>query len=642
MTAARNIAIALFVTLVAGGYFFYQKMDSRVIRLTPEVIAGLRAQTATQDETSAPQHREGRTLTGHNPLRNAYFGDLHVHTSLSFDSYLFGNRNDLDAAYRFASGADLAIETGEALRISRPLDFVAITDHAESFALPNVCDQVNIADSQREFCEKFESPSVFFFQKLRNSAVNRPPKRLSDMCPTAEACIQAENSTWAMITAAADRYNQPGEFTAFAAYEYSPVLPEAGKVHRNVIFRNSQVPEHAFSAYDAITVLDLWRSLENECQAPCEALTIPHNMNKMWGVAYSGLTIDGDPYTADDWALRGRSEPIAEMFQIKGASECAIGAGAVDEECNFEQAIPICEEGETLACAGTHSFAREGLKKGLTLQAELGFNPLRFGFVAATDTHNGNPGDAEEWDFRGASGLFNSPAKRRLSAPKGSFKSSIERNPGGLAVIWAEENTRDTLFDAMKRRETYSTSGTRIQLRLFAGPDLPTDLTGNSESIEFAYESGTTMGGIVPDTATNLRIFVSAMRDPFSAPLQRIQLVKGWIENGETREKVIDIACSDGATPDSTGKCPDNGARVDLADCAYSEETGAAQLSVVWEDPAFNPDEAAFYYARVLENPTCRWSTWDALRTGREPRDDVPAIIQERAWSSPVWFRSTD
>ena len=194
----------------------------------------------------------------------------------------------------------------------------------------------------------------------------------------------------------------------------------------------------------------------------------------------------------------------------------------------------------------------------------------------------------------------------------------------------------------MKRRETYSTSGTRIQLRLFAGPDLPTDLTGNSESIEFAYESGTTMGGIVPDTATNLRIFVSAMRDPFSAPLQRIQLVKGWIENGETREKVIDIACSDGATPDSTGKCPDNGARVDLADCAYSEETGAAQLSVVWEDPAFNPDEAAFYYARVLENPTCRWSTWDALRTGREPRDDVPAIIQERAWSSPVWFRSTD
>ncbi|MBT7371079.1 MAG: DUF3604 domain-containing protein, partial [Gammaproteobacteria bacterium] len=566
-----------------------------------------------------------------------YFGDLHVHTSLSFDSYLFGNRNGLDDAYRFANGLDLSIKTGEPVRLSRPLDFVAITDHAESFAIPTVCQSESPTEAQREFCEEFENPSIFFFQELRRSGIKRPPQRNQRLCPDDAACLPAENTTWAMIKETADKYYRPGEFTTFLAYEYSPVLPESGKVHRNVIFRNSQAPDHAVSAYDAETVLDLWRSLERDCREPCEALTIPHNMNKMWGIAYSGLTIDGAPYSGDDWALRGRSEPIAEIFQVKGASECGLGAGAVDEECNFEQPIPACEDNETLACTSSNSFAREGLKKGLRLAAELGFNPLRFGFVAATDTHNGNPGDTEEWDFRGASGLFNSPAKRRLAAPKGSFKSSIERNPGGLAVIWAEENTREALFDAMKRRETYATSGTRIKLRFFAGENLPKDLDKRADAVATAYNVGTPMGSTLPETTTHMRLYVSALRDPFSAPLQRLQIIKGWLEDGKAMETVTDIACGDGFEPVS-GRCPDNGARVDLSNCAYSEETGAAEISLVWEDKKFDPGQTAFYYARVLENPTCRWSTWDALRTGMQPRDDVPAIIQERAWSSAIWF----
>lgn len=637
----KYVLTVIALAIAIGGFVYYQNIKSRMITLDPETLVKLQAETAVQDESKTPTHSQERLSGAYNANRNPYFGDLHTHTSISFDSYLFGNRNDLDSAYRFANGEELLVPTGEVMRINRPLDFVAMTDHAEGFSMWSSCHNPAPTIEAREICENFENPSIFFFQSLRNSGTKRPMKRNADLCNERE-CQALENETWAMIKETADRYNEPGSFTTFIAYEYSPVLPETGKVHRNVIFRNSHAPEHATSAYDAATVLDLWRSLERDCQAPCEALTIPHNLNKMWGVAYSGLTIDGDPYTIDDWSLRGRSEPIAEMFQIKGASECSIGAGATDEECMFEQAIPVCEEGQSLACVSENSFAREGLKKGLLLQDELGYNPLRFGFVAATDAHNSNPGDAEEYDYRGGSGLFGSPARRRLDTPRDSFKSGIERNPGGLAVIWAEENTRDALFDAMKRRETYSTSGVRIILRLFAGADLPLDMTTHVDTVSTGYDSGVPMGGILDETSQQMRLYVSASRDPFSAPLQKIQIIKAWTEAGVSHEKVIDVACSDGLSPDDSGKCPDNGARVDTTTCAYSEETGEAELRTVWQDPDFNPDQRAFYYARVLENPTCRWSTWDALRLGRQPRDDVPETIQERAWSSPVWFKSND
>ena len=634
---------AITLAIIIGGFLFYQNLQSRIVTLTPETVAKLEVETSKQDESLTPTHREALQTTEFNVNRNAYFGDLHTHTSISFDSYIFGNRNDLESAYRFANGStDLTVKTGEALRLSRPLDFVAMTDHAEGFSLWSGCHDPNRKGEVLEICEEFENPSLQFFLGLRASGTKRPMQRDSGLCSEGVDCMELENTTWAMIRETADRYNQPGKFTTFIAYEYSPVLPQTGKVHRNVIFRNSDTPAHATSAYDAVTVLDLWRSLEADCLSPCEALTIPHNLNKMWGVAFSGLTIDGDPYGNDDWSLRGRSEPIAEMFQIKGASECGVGTGATDEECNFEQPIPACEGEQVYGCVTRNSFAREGLKKGLLLQEELGYNPLRIGFVAATDAHNVNAGDAEEWDFRGASGLFSSPARRRLDTPKEDFKSGIERNPGGVAVLWAEENTRDSLFDAMKRRETYATSGVRIVLRTFAGPDLPLDLATRNDAVSTAYKTGTTMGGIVPADSERMRIYVSAARDPFSAPLQKIQLIKGWVDNGEALEKVIDIACSGKQVPDDNGRCPANEAAVDTSTCAYSEASGAAELSTVWQDPEFNPAQRAFYYTRVLENPTCRWSTWDALRLGRKPRDDVPAVIQERAWSSPIWYRSND
>jgi len=463
-----------------------------------------------------------------------------------------------------------------------------------------------------------------------------------------EGCLADGKTTWREIRDTADEFNKPGEFTAFAGYEYSPPLPKRGKVHRNVVFKNNNTPARAVSAFDAATVLDLWRALESECKGDCEFLTIPHNMNKTWGIAYSGKTIDDDSYNNSDWALRGRNEPIAEMFQAKGSSECGFGVGASDEECNFELIAPICEGEQVPGCSGRTSFAREGLKIGLELEQELGFNPLQFGFIGSTDNHNSSPGDTEEYDWRGVGALHESPARKRLglkSINKTFSKGDAHvrlKNPGGLAAVWAQENTRDAIFEAMENRETYATSGNRIKLRFFAGWEYPEDLIVDTDLVSKAYQGGVAMGGVLGKSSNKKaspEFLVWAVKDSMATNLQRVQMIKGWTENGESKEQVFDIACSDGLKPDpKTGRCPNNGASVDTSTCAVSADKGATELKVSWTDPEFKPEQSAFYYIRVLENPSCRWSSYDALRLGVAPPKDVPATIQERAWSSPIWY----
>jgi len=573
-----------------------------------------------------------------NEDNNLYFGDTHVHTALSFDSYLSSNRVGMNGAYRFAKGEPVTLLTGEVRQLDQPLDFVALTDHAESFGLFVTCARPDISRRQRDYCQQFETGSRDVFMKLRNEASVRPPVRSVDLCGDNPAtCMEDARTTWMEIREAADEFNEPGEFTAFAAYEYSPVLPRRGKIHRNVIFKNSRVPDQAVSAFDAATVLDLWRSLEKDCTGDCEFLTIPHNMNKTWGIAYSGNTIDGDPYNRSDWALRKRSEPLAEIFQIKGSSECGFGLGANDEECNFELVVPLCEGVQVAGCSGRTSFAREGLKIGMELQQQLGFNPLRFGFVGSTDTHLSNPGDVVESISPISSKVQKGLAKMRL-ASKGDKEW---QNPGGLAAVWARENTRAAIFEAMERREAYGTSGPRIKLRFFAGWDFASAILEDSGLISKAYAKGVPMGGMLADARPGkLPVFlVWAAQDSASGKLQRVQMVKAWLEDGESREQVVDIACSDGLAPNpETRRCPDNGARVDIATCAVTADKGASEIKLVWTDTDFDATQAAFYYVRVLENPSCRWSTYDAIRLGVEPNTGVSAAIQERAWSSPIWY----
>lgn len=631
-------AILGVAALGATGFFYVQSRLSAPV-ITDSAISDLRSEAAAQNETAfdAPQP-EPALYPAPSATKNVYFGDLHVHSANSFDSYLFGNRLSLDDAYRFARGELVENAVGEQMQLTRPLDFVAITDHAEGFGLHEACDLDDKSDELQAYCDRMERPDARFFLELRAQGEKRPPEQILDgYVGDIDAANALKSATWRRVVDAADRNNRPGELTTFAAYEYSPPLPDRGKIHRNVIFRNSDTPNHAPSAFDALTERDLWRQLNGMCDGACEYLTIPHNPNKSWGLAFASQTIDGDPYTEADWRLRQDVEPIVEMFQVKGNSECVIGFGTTDEDCAFEQFLPVCDTDLETGCISSTSMIRDGLKKGLALENELGFNPLAIGLIGSTDVHNSNPGDTEEWDYRGASGIFSAPAKIRLTAPRAR---SLNNNPGGLAAIWAEENTRDALFDGMQRKEVYATSGTRIGLRFFGGFALTPDLLSAPDMVETAYGSAMPMGSTLTSQADAMPAFLLwAVRDPLSAPLDRIQIIKAWTENGDTHETVIDVACSDGRVPDAqSAQCPETDAAVDLSDCSYARNRGAADLKQVWTDPDYTPEQNAVYYARVIENPTCRWSTYDSLRLGQDPLSIVTPTVQEMAWSSPIWI----
>ena len=632
-TAKRTLLLSVPVLALCGWFAYdYLATNLKFIPTTDEERVAIRAEVAAQNESAFYQPKQHpRSVAPANPLNNVYFGDLHIHSSLSADSYLFGNRRDLDDTYRFAKGESTTIATGEVIELTRPLDFAAVTDHAEGFGRVLACLEPATREIAKD-CELVNNPTLLSFLELRANVEDRPlVENLSHFGNDKTVERQYHFDTWRLIKEAAERHNEQGVFTTFAAYEYSPAMVDRGKHHRNVIFRGNSTPDYAVSAYDADSEIDLWKQLDSTCREGCDFLTIPHNPNKSWGLAFASETIDGIPYTRDDWLLREKFEPLVEMFQIKGNSECVIGFGATDEECGFEQFFPVCEEGQTTLCIHPTSMVRDGLKKGLVLEEQLGFNPMKFGLMASTDTHNSNPGDAEEWDYRGANAYMGSPATNRL---QDGLRQPKVTNPGGLAAVWASENTRDALFDAMSRREVYATSGTRLTLRFFAGTDLPADLEETGD-LEAAYARGVPMGGTLAAGAGAPRLFVWATQDPDNAPLAKIQIIKGWLEDGEAREQVFDVACAD---THATDTCISTTAPVDLSDCSWSDSAGAPELRADWVDPDFEAAHNAFYYARVIQIPTCRWTTYDSLRLGLAPPKDVSATVTEMAWSSPIWI----
>ena len=632
---------ALLLVGLATGYVQYRLAQPF---MTAEKMAALRGEVAAQNEAALVVPS---LLTAVYPApsrdRNVYFGDMHVHSRLSFDSYIFGNRWGLEDAYRFARGVAMMNPTGETMQLTRPLDFVAITDHAEGFAFPALCGQPvsALSDVEAEFCAALDNPSASLFLQLRESGEKRPMKRINTGNEAQQ--IAYENDTWAHVVAMADKHYEPGKFTTFPAYEYSPPLPKSGKHHRNVIFKNGSVPKHAISGYDAAEAPDLWRGLRETCKAPCEVLTIPHNPNKTWGLAFSGITIDGRAYTPEDWALREAMEPLVEMFQIKGASECAYGINNTDEECGFEQFLPLCQSADEILCIQPTAMARDGLKKGLQLQKDLGFNPLDFGMIGATDTHNANAGDAEEWDYRGAAANFSTPARRRLGGGRGDRgRRAIERNPGGLAAVWAEENTREAIFAAMQRKEVYATSGTRIALRFFGGFADMRRVLKAANPVRAADNLGVPMGAHMPrGKQAKPQFFIWALRDPSATALDKVQMVKSWVEGDTTREQVFDIACAEGRAPNAEGRCPALKADIDMTNCAPQPNRGAGELKTVWQDDTYRPGQRAFYYIRVLQVESCRWSMFDAIRAGLEHPVGMPRRIAERAWSSPIFVGGT-
>ena len=429
----------------------------------------------------------------------------------------------------------------------------------------------------------------------------------------------------------AQEFYEPGVFSTLVAYEWTSI-PNSQNMHRNVIFRGTDVPDLPFSAFDSDKAEDLWAWLDVVRTEGSDVLAIPHNSNVSDGMMFRKVDSYGDELDAEYAATRMRNEPLVEITQIKGTSETHPVLSQNDEWADFEILGELLGGSRDGNIEG--SYVREAYLNGLKMEQDSGFNPYKFGVIGASDSHNAST-PVEENNYTGKIGNADGTPELRRG---GSFISTrnVQYGASGLAGVWARENTREAIFDALKAKETFATSGPRIIIRFFAGeydrlPKVGFDTEG-------LYGKGVPMGSDLPKKLTSPRFFASAMSDPISAPLQRLQMIKGWYERGELKEEVIDIACSDGARPDIGSKrCPNNGATVDLLTCKISANVGASQLATVWTDPDFDVNQYAFYYIRAIENPTCRWSTWDALRNNWDLPDSVPPMIQERAWSSPIW-----
>ena len=605
--------------------------------------------------------------------RNAYFGDLHVHTTYSMDAFQFGTLTTPDDAYRYAQGAAIKHPAGFDVQLDRPLDFYAVTDHGIFLGVVSAG-----ADTSSEVSKYPAMESIHNLNAAENLTFESIPTRnfrdwirdflfaMARSKPLQAEVASIMRSTWADEIRAADRHYEPGTFTTFAAYEFSTTKPDGGSLHRNVIFRGTDdLPAEPFSRLDSLDPADLWNWMDGLRDKGIESLAIPHNSNKSNGQMFQLTTWAGDPMTLEHNEQRIRNEPLVEITQVKGTSETHPALSLNDEWAGFEIDPYVAGGGPLTKGKPSGGYVRDALKNGLQLAGQGLGNPFKFGFIGSSDTHTGAGSFVEESYFakvglldatpglRGSIpindddvktlGLAEADASSFYTTPDGRRylqRASSVYGASGLAAVWAEENTREAIYDAFLRKETFATSGPRIRVRFFAGSGLDASMLDKPGGMSRAYAQGVSMGGdLLVESGAAPSFLVWAVRDALSAPLQRVQIIKGWLEDGKTHERVFDVACSDGLTVDPvTHRCPDNGAKVNLADCAISADRGVEELKTHWRDPEFNAKQQGFYYARVLENPTCRWSTWDALRAGERPRPDLASTIQERAWSSPIWF----
>jgi len=618
--------------------------------------------------------------------RKAYFGDLHVHTTYSFDGYAFGTLATPYDAYRFAKGEAIANPAGFKMQLSRPMDFYAVTDHAMFLGLVKAAADTGTEFSRNEFSEPYHDLNapdnmgtglLSILNRLSTFATFLPDAigEITSGELDRNEVLGVVRSAWSDSIDAADQFNDPGNFTTFAAYEYTTSTSDMGNLHRNVVFRGTdQLPREPFSRFHSVNPEDLWQWMDDLREKGVESLAIPHNSNGSNGQMFKLADWAGNPLDDAYAKQRIRNEPIVEITQIKGTSETHPVLSSRDEWAGFE-IMPYRVATNALSKL-QGSYVREALLNGITLEQEGMTNPYQFGFIGSSDTHSAASQNSES-NFVSKLALLSGTAEQRGSVPQtglaGEFGYQVMKVLGrggsrikingdvysggaiptfgasGLAAAWAEENTRESLYNAFRRKEVFATSGPRMQIRLFAGYGFDESMLTEADGIERAYAQGVTMGSTLSPnnsdegeqtaglTAPGFLIMASA--DTESAPLQRLQIVKGWIDAEGTHEEVIDVSCAGGANVNAeTNRCPDNGAKVDISDCSINAQTGAGQLSALWHDSEFKPEQRTFYYARVIENPTCRWSTWDAVRAGIAPRPDLPTTVQERAWSSPIHY----
>ncbi len=591
------------------------------------------------------------TEAAENPAPNArqvYWGDTHLHTSMSQDAFTFGVSLGAEEAYRFARGEKVSSTFGLDAQLTRPLDFLVVADHAEGLG---AMDAVMAGDPRL-----MSDPILAQWREKLQLGTKEARVAVADDgrergWPAALNNQDIRRSAWERQVAIGDKYNEPGRFTALLGYEWTS-WPGGSNLHRVVVFRDGAdragqiLP---FSRNDSPDPEDLWRFLGRyEADTGGQALAIPHNGNISNGLLFDVEKYDGEtPIDADYATRRARWEPLAEVTQIKGDGETHPFLSPNDEFADYEtwdkinfMGVPKTED------MLEFEYARSALRNGIALGAELGVNPFKFGMIGSTDSHTGLA-TADEDNFFGkhSGGMEPEPDRWQNVMGKSGETTTLgwEQASSGYAAIWADENTREALFDAMRRKETYATTGTRMTVRFFGGWDFEESDSSAGSLVEQGYARGVPMGGDLPEAeiSTAPVFMVAAMKDPLGANLDRVQIVKGWVDaNSETHEQVHDVVWSNAGQRqiDDAGRLTPVGSTVDLEAATYTNDIGAVELRGTWRDPDFDKEQHAFYYVRVLEIPTPRWTAYDAVRYGLELPDHVPVVGQERAYTSPIWY----
>jgi hypothetical protein len=577
------------------------------------------------------------------------WGDTHLHTAVSVDA---GTMNTLgqEEALRFARGEEVTTTHGLRAKLSRPLDFLVVSDHAEMYGLmPQLLKGDPEVLSQELGRRWYDQLKTGDRDKIFDTAMEIVATLSEDATP-----LESDNivrDAWRRYTALADKYNEPGRFTALIGYEWTAI--GGYNLHRNVIFRgdadvaNRTVP---FSQYDSKNPEDLWKALETfRTQTGTDVLAIPHNGNLSNGRMFNVENFDGTPLSPEMAALRIKTEPLIEATQIKGDSEAHPSLSPNDEFADYETWDKANLNGSEVKKPDMlqYEYAREALKNGLALEKKLGVNPYKFGMIGSTDSHT-SLSTAEEENFFGKhSGVEPEPQRWEhlvIEAPDPSLSIyGWQQASSGYAAVWATDNTREAIFDAMRRKEAYATTGSRMTVRFFGGWDFNAADAESRMPAGVGYSKGVPMGGDLRNApqGKSPSFLVAAMKDPYSGNLDRIQIVKGWLDNsGKLEEKVYDVVWSDAdkRKPGNDGKLPAVGNTVDVANATWANSIGDPELIGVWTDPDFDPAEKAFYYVRVIEIPTPRWTAYEAKRFNIKMPKKVPMITQERAYTSPIWY----
>ena len=624
---------------------------------------------ATPFTTNAQIHPSGESLSDLYPGKTyspyasrsfpdkVYWGDTHLHTALSADAGLFGNTLGLEEAYRFNRGEEVVSATGLPVRLGRPLDWLVIADHSDAMGFsedirkgtPNLLAQEMSRGWYEGLQQGGDAASAAALDLITNFAQGTIPEEiLAEYMPGAKTY----DSVWQRVVAAAEEFNDPGKFTTIIGYEWTSLV-KGNNLHRNVLFRDGanragQIPPMVTQKPVGSTdPLDLYKWMENyEAKTGGSLLALAHNGNLSNGLMfpedrqYTGKKID-KTYVQK----RAKWEPLYEITQIKGDGETHPLLSPQDEFADYETwdagnlDLTEAKTDEMLK----YEYAREALKLGLQLEKKFGTNPYKFGFVGSTDAHTSLAAVEEENFFGKAANAEPSPARIHhpfTKTDQGAFEG-YELSAAGYAAVWAQENTREAIFDALARREAYGTTGPRIMVRFFGGWDFTRDDLNSRQPAFRGYEKGVPMGGDLRDRgdAQAPTFMVYALRDPIGANLDRVQIVKAWMDKkGDTHEKVYDVAWSDGRTMGADGKLPPVGNTVDVEAANWINSIGAAELGTVWTDPDFDASQPAVYYARVIEIPTPRWVVYDAQRFGIELPEDAETTHQERAYTSPIWY----